>query len=191
MRLHDRPAPPVPPADRLDLAWAATRPAEPSPELLDALWAHASAELDRIEAARGGDVIPLDERRPARRRRGLVALALAQAAAVLVAAGLAWHHRAAPPRAVDLAEAPAAKPVPSSPVAPPPEIDAWSVVDVPDDTFVVYRIEDTGHRVEEHAQNPLPAGATMHDVVNAMESAAILASAAARDSLGTDGAAIP
>ena len=84
---------PNPAADRLDRAWAATRPLDPSPEVLDALWAHASAELDRIEAARSSPVIPFAPVRARRRRWVIATVALAQAAAILLAVGFAWNHR--------------------------------------------------------------------------------------------------
>jgi len=71
-------------AAHLDRIWDATRPAEPSMDALEALWARASAELDRIPAP-----ATLKMTRPTRsraRRWGMVGLITAQAAAVLVGA---------------------------------------------------------------------------------------------------------
>ena len=71
-------------AARFDRIWEATRPLEPSTDAMDALWANASAALDDRPA-----VVPATLRfeAPARRRRwAMAAFALAQAAALLVAA---------------------------------------------------------------------------------------------------------
>ena len=198
MRPFDRPEPPapvgpLPPADRLDRAWAATRPTDPSPELLDALWAHASAELDRIDAARAGAVIPLPERRSPRRRRALVGLALAQAAAVLVAAGFAWNRQAdQEPQSVALGDTPAGQVVVPSTVP-----GSRAIVDVEVDKTLVYRIDGPAHRVEQIDQSALAATAgrdvaTAHDVFDFFESEAILAEAATRDGFKrAEGSAIP
>lgn len=140
------------PAERFDRAWAATRPAEPSPELLDALWAQASAELDRIEAAgRSGShesLIPIGRRRT-RRRRIVVRIALAQAAALLVGVGLALMSRR------------------GEPVVP--------VVVVGAEQTLVIRIDDAGDRVDFLDQPPMfptMADHTSHDFFNALEIAA-------------------
>ena len=92
MRTQD-PSNPTPHADassaRFDRVWAATRPSDPSPATLDALWAHASVELDRIAASRESGqvetrVIPFANR-STRRRRIVAGIILAQAAAILAA----------------------------------------------------------------------------------------------------------
>ena len=68
-------------AGRLDRTWEATRPADPSADALDDLWARASAEIDARE-------VPAILKFPGRRRRIFVGLVAAQAAALLLAAGL-------------------------------------------------------------------------------------------------------
>ncbi len=90
--------PTVPPPSRSTLPSGSTgsgkRPAPPtrSAALLDALWARASAELDRIEAAGRSDqqplVMPIGSR-GSQRRRIITWVALAQAAAILIAVGVA------------------------------------------------------------------------------------------------------
>jgi hypothetical protein len=68
-------------AARLDRIWELTRPVPPSGDTLDALWAHASVELDGRRPSVRLKLVGAD-----RRRRWLVAgFVLAQAAAVLVA----------------------------------------------------------------------------------------------------------
>lgn len=101
-------------AERLDQVWEATRSAEPSPEAWDAVWSGVSAALDRLSVAAGPQPqsrpvpllapalaepsgIPAHPRhrpRTAGRRWGVGAIALiglAQAAAILIAIGLAWQ----------------------------------------------------------------------------------------------------
>jgi hypothetical protein len=65
-------------------AWQATRPLEPSAEVWNALWARVS---DGLDAAQRPRVLTMPEQPAAARRfrPGLVALGLAQAAAILVA----------------------------------------------------------------------------------------------------------
>ncbi len=97
-------------AERLDRLWEATRPAEPSPEAWDAVWSGISAALDRrslaavppplsqpaLGLAEPGGIREHTWPRPrtAGRRWGVGAMALiglAQAAAILIAIGLAWQ----------------------------------------------------------------------------------------------------
>ena len=177
MSPHARPRPPAPAAldlaparDPLARAWDATRPADPSPELLDALWAHASAELDRIAAAPDAPTIPFDRARPGR-RRALAGLALA--AAALVLAGVAWQR---PARRVEVVVAPV---VTSPVVAPPapPVPAARGMVDVEVDKILFVQIDDEGHQVRQLAQTPtfptIPEG-TQRDLFDALESAAAI-----------------
>src|SRR5262245_38463528 len=105
-------------AEGLDRLWEETRPAEPSPEAWDAVWAHIAQALPCPVPARPEDsmmvgaapsrngsgprvlVHPAPEPMPApaprsrgrgRRFAAVGLVGLAQAAAVLVALGLAWR----------------------------------------------------------------------------------------------------
>ena len=68
-------------AAHFDEIWEATRPLEPSPEALDALWARASVDLEFRKAPSKLKFV----QSPRRRRWDLAAFAVAQAAALLVA----------------------------------------------------------------------------------------------------------
>jgi hypothetical protein len=116
----------------LDRLWDATRPAEPSPEAWDAVWANIAQALPgAVVVHRAGEDSPAPDFSPSRngsgpkllmhpapapapapagsRPRGrswrltaVVLVGLAQAAAILVALGLAWQpfgHRNGPPEA--------------------------------------------------------------------------------------------
>ncbi|MHB1560985.1 MAG: hypothetical protein ACYC61_26320 [Isosphaeraceae bacterium] len=136
-------------AERLDRLWEATRPAEPSAEAWDTVWSGISAALDRpgvtpgVGAAAGATSRPQPVRvlapgepgevraHPRHRPRtaaprwslGAVALVgLAQAAAILVAFGLAWQPAPQPngPDAVAGADAGSAPKVAANPGAPTP-----------------------------------------------------------------------
>ena len=149
---------------RLDRVWEATRPADPSPATIDAFWAHASAELDRIEAARGGgtrDVLPIDSRWSRRRRIG-AGILLAQAAALLVGLGLAWLPRQGEP----------VGPIAVVPLALHPD---KPIVDVGAEQTLFVRIDQAGPRydyLDQPAMLPTMADNTSHDFFNAMEDAA-------------------
>lgn len=82
---------------RLDRLWEATRPPEPAGANWERTWAGVSRALDRAstpEPAALGSASP----RPWRRST-LVAFGLAQAAAILIAAGSLWRHEGPPVRA--------------------------------------------------------------------------------------------
>jgi hypothetical protein len=153
-------------SSRLDRIWEATRPAEPSADALDSLWAHASAALDapatlRLEA-------PI---RP--RRWATVAFALASAAAVLLAASALLRDPAADPhKVVDNRIVPPTVQV-TNPVPAPPVVK----VSVDVDQIAIVRIGEEGHRVEILDEAPLFASSSLaddtpHDRFNAWESMA-------------------
>ena len=151
------------PTPDLDRAWAATRPEPPSAEALDALWAAASRELDRVAAA------PMTLTAPRAGRSRPVGLILAQAAALLLAAGLVVARRPAGPVAV-VATTPGPASVPS-----PARTPATGLVVVGVDETAVVRVEEDGHRVDRLAESPgFPAlaDANQHEVFNALESMA-------------------
>ncbi|MFO0952715.1 MAG: hypothetical protein U0835_16515 [Isosphaeraceae bacterium] len=81
--------------DRLDHAWALTRPAEPTAEAWDAAWSAVCERLDEAETRRKPAVLPLAAAsgRSGGSRLGFYAFSLAQAAAILVAAGLLLSAR--------------------------------------------------------------------------------------------------
>ena len=100
-------------AAQLDRLWEATRPPEPTADVWDAVWARMATSLDpststelessltpvglpeRI-AARGRDFLIKAPRHSPRSRPGTwrrsALIGLAQAAAILLAVGLAWHQ---------------------------------------------------------------------------------------------------
>jgi hypothetical protein len=105
----------------LDQLWDATRPSEPSPEAWDTVWANITRALESHAATRELSSAapkalrngfapklftlstpipalthPTNQRRP-RRFLAIALIGLAQAAAILIAVGLAWHpQRPAP-----------------------------------------------------------------------------------------------
>jgi hypothetical protein len=152
-------------ADHFDRIWEATRPVEPSADVLDALWARASAELDAPGTLR---IVPTD--RPRRLRRlAVFAFVAAQAAAVLVAALVLMRqgdgHR------VEVAKA---DPRPSPTVQPPHPLDLHVGADGSDQLAVVHIGKDNRYRFELHdlsaqfASSALP-DLTPHDEVSAVE----------------------
>jgi hypothetical protein len=150
-------------AGQFDRIWEATRPAEPSMDAMDVLWARASVELDALETP-----ATLKFVRPDRLRRwGMVAL-VAQAAAVLVATLILLPRGGARP--VEVAVNPPA------PRKEPVLLD----VRVEDDQLGVVRIDAKGKapRLDMqdlsrlYASSSLPAY-TPHDEVSEMESSAL------------------
>ena len=142
-------------SDRLDRIWEATRPAEPSIQALDTLWARASAALDAPRSA----VIPF-EKAPARRGRwAVVAFFAAQAAAVLVAASFLFQNDVSRNDVNRVAAAP-----PASVVA---DQDQPVIVRIEDDAYRVETLDNSGHFARSWM-----ADATSHDVFNALESMA-------------------
>ncbi len=154
-------------ASDLDRIWEATRPAEPSADALDALWAHASAALDARTAP-----ATLRFEAPGRpRRRAALAFALASAAAVLFAASALFRDRA--PDAPKVADNQVASP-PVRATAPPPSVVK---VNVDVDQIAIVRIGEGGPRVEILDETPLFASSSLaddtpHDRFNAWESMA-------------------
>jgi hypothetical protein len=127
-------------ADQLDQLWEATRPDEPSPEAWDAVWTSIAQALPGtadsaaagVHPSRNGSgpriVAPPAPAPVASRPRGysrrfaaIVLVGLAQAAAILVALGLAWQTPPRPdgPRTFkpDVADNSPPNPAPALPVA--------------------------------------------------------------------------
>ena len=153
-------------AARFDRAWEATRPAGPSMDALDTLWAHASAALD-ARAIPAPATIPFE--RVARRRWAMAAFVAAQAAAVLVA-GVVLLRAVGRDDPVEVADAtPAQAPAVVGPVS-------LHLVLEPDEQLIVRLDEGNRPRVEKSTRpfdldsSSLPAD-TPHDEVGAMEAA--------------------
>ncbi len=155
-------------AERVDRAFAATRPAEPSSLLLDSLWAQAAAELDRIDAARRAgvstSVMPIGDR-PTRRRLK-TSLILAQAAAILIGAMILLHRRGSEP----VGGAHSLHPTALAKSVPP------AMVEVAADSILVFRIDGRNdarvERLDQAPMFPMMAEHTQHDLFNDLESQA-------------------
>ncbi len=120
----------------LDQLWDATRPAPPSPEAWDSVWASINQALsspaaDRESATTPGSMRPrilklLTQESPShtqpanrprtRRSLAIALIGLAQAAAVVIAVGLAWHGRPGPAKQQDPQVA--QNPIPALPRGP-------------------------------------------------------------------------
>ncbi len=180
-------------AERLDRLWEATRPAEPSAEAWDSVWSGISAALDRPSATPGASprpqpvlvpaigemdgvrAHPRHRPRTAGRRWGLGAIALvglAQAAAILVAFGLAWQP-APRPDGPDGGAGSAPK-VAANPGAPTPiRVDGPVRVDAEIDEgyLVVIHAGSAGARVENATPPEMNTGSDGGLVfLNVMES---------------------
>ena len=161
-------------ADRLSTIWEATRPTPPSADLLDALWASASAELDRVQAqpvkvpTPSDLIVPIQHRR-AQRRFVFAVIALGQAAALLLAIGFGLSRQPVKPSpTVTLVLNDVPIPVISKP--PLAVSDATkSIVDVGVDQTLLIRITDGSHQVVMLDQAPIGAQFTQHDFFNSME----------------------
>ena len=165
------------PTDRLGQVWAATRTAELSSATMDALWASASRELDRIEAARREEKATPDRLRIAersRRHRIFAGVALAQAAVLLVGVGFALTrpNRANAPQQQVAVISPSVKPE-STQATPAPRL----VIEVAAGQTLHFRFGEDGARydflTEPSISSTLPEGMP-HDVFNAIESMASL-----------------
>jgi len=162
-------------AERLDRLWEATCPAEPSPAAWDAVWANIAQALPCPAAARHED-LPASGSSPSRngsgpkilvhptlvpapalavpsrrsRFRGLATVALvglAQAAAILVALGLAWRtppHPDGPPMTrTDIVRKPAPAVAAAIRVAAPVKVEA----EIQEGSLMVIRAEGAAARV--------------------------------------------
>ncbi len=136
-------------AAQLDRTWEATRPPDPSPERLDALWFAASAALDRAASAPAPRTLALPARPLNRNRRrwalGAAIVGLAQAAAILAAAWLPARpadnppsNQVAPPDPAPLTTQSRPSPAPSFVVA---ENYQTLVVHIDPDGFQVEKID--------------------------------------------------
>ncbi len=171
-------------AARFDQIWEATRPVEPSPEQLDALWARAAVALEARSTASPLSLEGMTV--PSRRRWIKPARIFAQAAAVVIAAGLlvnAIRNEAVKPQPLvgKILEAPGPAPE-SVQVATNPPVDAsnafdlgtlnvnvgeMAVVSIPadkNDTHKVVFLEEAS----SDQSNTIPPTNT-HDAFNEME----------------------
>lgn len=117
-------------AARLDRLWDVTRPAEPSPEAWDQVWAAVSTRLDSASAAPRTAMPASRVPASARPWRGLAvvaAIGFAQAAAVFLAMSVSWTGPAGSPSQV------------ASSHQRQPESVVEAVVDVPEGQVVYLR----------------------------------------------------
>lgn len=77
---------------RLDQIWEATRPPELTAAAWDRLWANVSESLDQPQVTRSPALVPAVAVGRGWHGSAVAAFALAQAAAILICFGLAWHH---------------------------------------------------------------------------------------------------
>ncbi len=124
-------------AARFDRIWEATRPIEPTPAMIDALWASASAALESPATLRLEGLAV-----PARRNWIKPALIVASAAAILLATGIFWS-RQGPVAPVQIAQndvpVPVADPVPviqKTPVDPVTPVENLNSSAIPSLTLV-------------------------------------------------------
>jgi hypothetical protein len=157
-------------AEQLDRLWEATRPDEPSPQVWQKVWAEIALSVPVTSAsakeglgafvhpsANGSAASVIPRPAPAQRaaRSGfrhlatIGLLALAQAAAVLLALGLAWQSSVAPPRPrvgqmAKVERQPAPSHSTSSPIVQavePSKIDAE--IEIDEGRLIVIRSEDS------------------------------------------------
>jgi hypothetical protein len=153
---------------QFDRLWNATRPIEPSPQVWDIVWAHIASSLDsstpaELEAVAppmatlNGSVLHVERplgRTPASSRArpwnwvAIGLIGLAQAAAVLLAVGWAWHTSRNPqqPQVATVTHSPALSPDSSQEAK---EIGLLSVpaVDIEAGQQVVIRVEGSAATV--------------------------------------------
>lgn len=181
-------------AEGLDRLWEATRPAEPSPAAWDAVWAKIAGSLADPSARPG--VIPGVERAPSRngeaarvlvhpgprpvgrglRLAAIALVGLAQAAAILLALGLAWQSEPRPDGPGRFADR-----------TPPPPAAVRSVADVQFDaeieasSLMVIVVGRESGRVEDRTPPEMNLSADIGmEITNAMESIATPPAVAAR-----------
>jgi hypothetical protein len=152
-------------AARFDQIWEATRPAEPTTAQLDALWASASARLDARPTLR------LEGLATAPRRTWVrPALIVAQAAAILVAAGLLLPRQPAVAPVEVAANAPV-QDMATLDFATVPRIvvndGEIAFVKIPDDAKAPPEVKFEVETVSD-GSNAIPPG-TSHDGFNEME----------------------
>jgi hypothetical protein len=178
-------------AEGLDRLWDATRPTEPSAEAWDTVWAKIAATLPCPASA---EEMPTAVASPSRngvapkilvhpgsvptgpRTRGrtwrfaaVALVGLAQAAAILVALGLAWRT---PPRPDGQPRAPELLPV-SLPQAVRWEVDVEYQADVQPGSLPMIRLGQQSGRVEDRTPPEMNLGADMGmEMANVMESLA-------------------
>lgn len=150
-------------AAQLDRLWEATRPAEPEPEVWDSLWSQIARSRDTSTSelsspvspayqngSTNGFVLNFEGKRPepppararssrSRRWAFVVVAGLAQAAAIVLVAGLSWRYFAPSKPEVAL-ETPAN----STPAKPESVASRLQVVDIEEGHVVVIVAEPTG-----------------------------------------------
>jgi hypothetical protein len=164
-------------AERLDRLWDATRPAEPSPEAWDTVWANIAQALPgpKVAVPGGLPVIHTTPSRngsgpkglvyavpapvvapapaPAQRRgrswrlAGVALVGLAQAAAILIALGLAWRTQPHPgvPKKIEPSTAHNTPPALPVAVRSPSPVEVNAVI--PENCLVVLRLKSEAVRV--------------------------------------------
>lgn len=163
-------------AEQLDRLWDATRPVEPSPAAWNAVWSNIAENLAERETRPAQAPMALPIATPARRPRpgrwiaAVALVGLAQAAAVLVALGLAWQTSSKAPEA-RLANL--NRSTPTAPAAIRSERLVDPVVDIEAGGLMVIRFDGRSSRVEDRTPAEMNVGADIGmEMTNAMESIA-------------------
>jgi len=153
---------------QFDRLWNATRPMEPSPQVWDTVWAHIASSLDSstpaefeaiatpmatlngsvAHAERPLGLTPASSRSRPWNWAALGLIGLAQAAAVVLAVGLAWHNspRSQEPQVVVATHSPALS---SDSLKVAKEIGLLSIpaVEIEAGRWVVIRMDDSAAKV--------------------------------------------
>ncbi len=161
-------------AEQLDRLWDATRPVEPSPAAWNAVWSNITESLADRENCPAPTAIPIttpaQRPRPGRWIAAVALVGLAQAAAVLVALGLAWR---APSDAPESRLAERDRSIRTEPTAIRSERLVDPVVDIEAGGLMVIHFDRKSSRLEDRTPAEMNVGADIGmEMTNAMESIA-------------------
>lgn len=153
---------------QFDQLWNATRPLEPSPQVWKTVWAHIASSLDSSTPAEfeavaspvansNGSVshlketlglTPVSSRSRTRNWAAIGLISLAQAAAVLLAVGWAWHNspKSQEAQVAIATHSPALSPD-SATVANETALRSFPIVEIDAGRLVVIRMEDSTAKV--------------------------------------------
>lgn len=163
-------------AERLDRLWDATRPTEPTPAAWNVVWSNIAEGLAARETHPASTtpatpiVIPARRPAPGRWIAAVALVGLAQAAAILVALGLAWR---APSDSPESRLAESDRSIRTEPTAIRSAHPVDPVVDIEAGGLMVIRFDRKSSRLEDRTPAEMNVGADIGmEMTNAMESIA-------------------